>query len=155
MSTKSPYRSAPASNRQLRNGHRFSGLCGLDSADTGGLRLNVRRNTQAVMREGLQHLNDRGSITLTSGALAHSPIPGSAAISAVNTGVEGFVRAAALELPRGQRINVASPIFVTETAIAMGMDPSNTPSATTTASVYLASVEGEMTGQILDTRDYA
>lgn len=107
-----------------------------------------------LLREGVHYLNDGGSITLTSGMLAHTPMPGSAAISPVNAAVEGFVRAAALELPRGLRINAASPVFVTETAAAMGMDTSQTLSAATTAKTYLASVEGGMSGQVLDARDY-
>ena len=40
---------------------------------------------------------------------------GSAAVSLVNAGLEGFVRAAALEAPRGIRVNVVSPPWVTET----------------------------------------
>lgn len=108
-----------------------------------------------LLREGVKHLNDGGSITLTSGLLAQAPMPGSAAISPVNAAVEGFVRAAALELPRGLRVNAASPVFVTETAAAMGMDIGNTLSAATTAKTYLASVEGSMSGQVLDARNYA
>jgi hypothetical protein len=37
---------------------------------------------------------------------------------------EGFVRAAALEMPRGLRINAVSPPWVKETMIKFGMDPS-------------------------------
>src|SRR5215469_8626125 len=62
-----------------------------------------------LARIGVEYLNDKGSITLTSGILAQKPMPGSTAISLVNAGLEGFVRAAALELPRGLRINVVSP----------------------------------------------
>src|SRR5690554_6366594 len=108
-----------------------------------------------LVRVGTSYLNDGGSITLTSGILAQSPMPGSPAVSPINAAVEGFVRAAALELPRGLRINVASPAFVTETAVAMGMGSSNTFSAASTAKIYLASVEGDMTGQTLGAGDYA
>lgn len=73
-----------------------------------------------VVRYGFEHVNDGGSITTTSGVLARSPMPGSAAISLVNSGLEGFTRAAALEAPRGIRVNVVSPPWVTETLIAMG-----------------------------------
>jgi len=48
-----------------------------------------------VVRYGLANVNDGGSITVTSGVLARSPMVGSAAISLVNAGLEGFVRAAA------------------------------------------------------------
>jgi NAD(P)-dependent dehydrogenase (short-subunit alcohol dehydrogenase family) len=40
---------------------------------------------------------------------------GSAAVSLVNAGLEGFTRAAALELPRGLRANVVSPPWISET----------------------------------------
>jgi len=42
-------------------------------------------------------VRDQGSITVTSGHLAQMPMVGSAAVSLVNAGVEGFARAAALE----------------------------------------------------------
>jgi NAD(P)-dependent dehydrogenase (short-subunit alcohol dehydrogenase family) len=38
------------------------------------------------------HLHDGGSITLTTGMLAMHPMPGSASVSMVNAGLEGFVR---------------------------------------------------------------
>jgi len=133
----------------------FGALLALSDADF-ALGLDNKLMGQVnLLREGVQHLNDGGSITLTSGMLAHTPMPGSAAISPVNAAIEGFVRAAALELPRGLRVNAASPVFVTETAAAMGMDTANTLSAATTAKTYLASVEGNMSGQVLDARDYA
>jgi NAD(P)-dependent dehydrogenase (short-subunit alcohol dehydrogenase family) len=133
----------------------FGALTALSDADF-ALGMNNKFMGQVnLLREGLAFLNDGGSITLTSGVLAQFPMPGSAAISPVNAAIEGFVRAAALELPRGLRINAASPVFVTETAMAMGMDTSHSLSAASTAKVYLASVEGEMTGQTLNAPDYA
>ena len=55
-----------------------------------------------------QYLNDGGSITLTSGVDAHNPLRGCANTVTVNNGIEGFARAAAVELPRGLRINVVN-----------------------------------------------
>jgi NAD(P)-dependent dehydrogenase (short-subunit alcohol dehydrogenase family) len=63
----------------------------------------------SLARIAKAHLNDGGSITLTSGILAMQPMPGSASVSMVNAGLEGFVRAAALEIPRNVRINAVSP----------------------------------------------
>src|SRR5262249_11758311 len=77
-----------------------------------------------LVRLGFAWLADGGSFTLTSGALALSPRVGSALKSLVNAGVEGFARAAALEAPRGIRVNVVSPPLVAETLEAQGMDPS-------------------------------
>lgn len=103
-----------------------------------------------VIRHALQHVRHRGSITVTAGVLAHEPIPGSATASLVNCGLEGFARAAALEAPRGLRVNVVSPPWVTETLVKLGMDPSNGLPADDVARAYVAAVEGTETGQILD-----
>lgn len=108
-----------------------------------------------LVRIGRQFIADGGSLTLTTGVLGQEPIKGSASISMVNAGLEGFVRAAALELPRGIRVNVVSPPWVTETLVARKMDPSPGMSAARVAQAYLASVEGTMTGQTLDPRTLA
>jgi NAD(P)-dependent dehydrogenase (short-subunit alcohol dehydrogenase family) len=103
-----------------------------------------------LVRLGRPFLTDGGSFTLTSGVLGRNPMKGSASISMVNAGLEGFVRAAALELPRGLRINVVSPPWVTETLIARGMDRSIGIPADQVALAYLASVEGTVTGETID-----
>jgi len=108
-----------------------------------------------LVRLGLSAISDGGSFTLTSGVLSQHPVPGSAAISPVNAGVEAFARAAALELPRGIRVNVVSPPWVSETLEAMGRDPASGLPAAQVANAYVASVEGEMTGEVLDARVYA
>ncbi len=103
-----------------------------------------------VVRVGREHVTDRGSITLTSGILASHPSPGSAAISMVNAGVEAFARAAALEMPRGVRVNVVSPPWVTETLQALRMDPSQGTPAAVVALSYVRCVEGGATGQVIE-----
>jgi len=104
-----------------------------------------------VIRYGLAHLRDGGSITTTSGILARSPMPNGAAFSLVNCGLEGFTRAAALEAPRGIRVNVVSPPWVTETLIAMGStDLSHGLPAATVAQAYVRSVTGNETGQVIE-----
>ena len=108
-----------------------------------------------LVRIGRPFITDGGSFTLTSGVLSQEPIKGSASISMVNAGLEGFVRAAAIELPRGIRVNVVSPPWVTETLVARKMDPSQGMPAAVVAKAYLASIEGTMTGQRLDPRKLA
>ena len=99
-----------------------------------------------LVRYGFANVSDGGSFTLTSGVLAQQPMPGSGAISLVNAGLEGFTRAAALEAPRGIRVNVVSPPWVTETLIAYGMDPSMGLPAATVAKAYVRSVTGKESG---------
>ena len=108
-----------------------------------------------LVRVGLNYIRDHGSITLTSGVLAREPIPGSAAISLVNAALEGFVRAAALEMPRGIRINVVSPPWVSETLTAMGKDGSGGMPAAKVARAYVESVEGRLNGEVIDARGLA
>jgi NAD(P)-dependent dehydrogenase (short-subunit alcohol dehydrogenase family) len=106
-----------------------------------------------VVRVGSQYVRPGGSITITSGVLAGEPMPGAAAISMVNAGLEGFGRAAALELGGEKiRVNVVSPPWVTETLIAYKMDPAHGIPAADVAKAYLKSVEGDSTGQTIDAR---
>lgn len=107
-----------------------------------------------LARLALPHLRDKGSITLTSGVLAQEPMKGSAAISLVNAGLEGFARAAALEAPRGIRVNVVSPPWVNETLDAMGMKGVPGMPAAKVAAAYVESVEGSRTGEVLDARKF-
>lgn len=108
-----------------------------------------------VVRIGRRLVRDNGSITLTSGVLSREPIPGSAAIAMVNGALESFVRAAALEMQRGVRVNAVSPIFVKETMEAMRMDSAGGMSAAATAHAYKEAVEGQRNGEVLDVRDFA
>lgn len=108
-----------------------------------------------LVRKGLSRCRDGGSFTLTSGVLAREPVPGSAAISPVNAGVEAFVRAAALESPRAIRVNAVSPPWVAETLAAMGMDSSAGMPSDELAKVYVECVEGNRHGEVLDARAIA
>jgi NAD(P)-dependent dehydrogenase (short-subunit alcohol dehydrogenase family) len=102
-----------------------------------------------VVRLGFGHVQDSGSFTLTAGSLAQAPMPGSAAISLVNAGIEGFARAAALEAPRRIRVNAVSPPWVTETLQALKMDlPDGLPAAVV-ARAYVRSVTGTDSGAVL------
>jgi NAD(P)-dependent dehydrogenase (short-subunit alcohol dehydrogenase family) len=106
----------------------------------------------SLARIAKDHLNAGGSITLTSGILAMQPMQRSASVSMVNAGLEGFVRAAALEMPRKLRINAVSPPWVKETMVKLGMDPTAGLAVREVAKAYLAAVEGVQHGQILDPR---
>jgi NAD(P)-dependent dehydrogenase (short-subunit alcohol dehydrogenase family) len=95
-------------------------------------------------------VNDGGSFTLTSGIIGDEPILQGASATTVNLALEGFVRGAAIELPRGIRINVVSPTVLTEAMDAYapyfrGFEPVTGQRA---AMAYLRSVEGAQTGRV-------
>jgi NAD(P)-dependent dehydrogenase (short-subunit alcohol dehydrogenase family) len=116
-----------------------------------GLRSKLMGQVSAA-RIASDHLRDGGSITLTTGTLAMHPIRGSASVSLVNAGLEGFVRAAALEMPRRLRINAVSPPWVKETMVKLGMDPASGLAAADVAKAYVAAVEGSQQGAIIEPR---
>jgi len=103
-----------------------------------------------LLRFGLDNLNDEGSVTLTAGSLARFPEPGSASYSLVNSALEGFVRAAALDAPRGIRINVVSPPYATETLEATGADATLGLPASDIAALFVQSVTGQQTGAVIE-----
>ena len=97
-----------------------------------------------------KYLNDGGSITLTSGIVAEQPIRNGASASMVNSAVEGFARGAAIELPRGLRINVVSPTVLEESMdgygpFFIGFEPAP---AKRVALSYARSIDGAQTGQV-------
>jgi NAD(P)-dependent dehydrogenase (short-subunit alcohol dehydrogenase family) len=101
-----------------------------------------------LVRFGISKIRDKGSFTLTSGIFATNPWPGVPAIAMVNGAIESFGRAAALDLPRGIRLNVVSPPFIEETAAKMGMAGKGMITAADNAKAYAEFVEGTATGQI-------
>jgi NAD(P)-dependent dehydrogenase (short-subunit alcohol dehydrogenase family) len=132
----------------------FAALSDLSDADF-ELALNNKLMGQVnLVRLGCEYVADGGRIVLTSGMLAHEPIPGSAAISMVNGALESFAKAAALELGTKVLVNVVSPAFVKETMEMMGMDSTHGLSAADTAKAYLASIQTKESGTTLDVRDY-
>jgi len=66
---------------------------------------------------GREFANDGASFTYTSGILNRDPIRTGASAALVNGALDAFVKAAAIELPRGLRINSVSPTVLLE---AMG-----------------------------------
>lgn len=61
---------------------------------------------------GQHYIIPKGSFTLITGALTHEPQLNFANASAANGAVEGFVRAAAIELQNEIRINAVSPTVI-------------------------------------------
>lgn len=98
----------------------------------------------------LSHLRDNGSITLTTGIMNHDFVQGGSAAAMVNSAVEAFVQAAALDLPRGIRINVVSPALLDDSKekysqVCPGFEPVK---GDVVARAYRKSVYGIQTGRI-------
>ncbi|MFE0421223.1 short chain dehydrogenase [Streptomyces sp. NPDC058953] len=102
----------------------------------------------ALARRAAGRLRDGGSITLTGGTFVEPLAQGSLG-ALVNSGLEGFVRNAAAELPRGLRINVVAPGWIRETLDALGMDGSGGTPASEVARAYVEAVEGAEQGRTI------
>jgi NAD(P)-dependent dehydrogenase (short-subunit alcohol dehydrogenase family) len=74
-----------------------------------------------------RQIRDNGSFTLVSGVVGDEVTPASTVGATVNRMVEGFVKAAATELPRGVRINCVSPTVLTESVAYHDFFPGFTP----------------------------
>ena len=120
------------------------------TAESFALGLNDKLMGQVnLLLIGREFANDGASFTFTTGVLSHDPIRSGASAALVNGALDSFVRAAAIELPRGLRINSISPTVLLE---AMG---SYAPyfrgykpvPAADVALAYAKSVEGLQTGQ--------
>ena len=121
------------------------------SSDAYKVGLHVKLMGQVnFVRYAVDKINDGGSITLTAGTYSRHPEPGISALSMVNGALESFIGAVALELERGIRINIVSPPWVSESVAALGEERSEARPAAEVARVYKKSVEGDMTGEVLE-----
>lgn len=114
-----------------------------------GLRSKLMGQVNLVL-EGREVVSEGGSFTLTTGVLDRDPIVAGTSASMVNNGVNGFVMAATIELPRGLRINAVSPGVIEESMpdfepYFRGFEP--VPAARA-ALAYARSVEGAQTGRV-------
>lgn len=98
---------------------------------------------------GLEHLNDGGSFTLVTGIMMDDPIKQGASAAMVNGGIRAFVKSAAIEMPRGIRINSVSPNVLQESwdkyaDFFVGFNP---VPAERVAQAFVKSILGGQTGQ--------
>lgn len=98
---------------------------------------------------GLNHVNDGGSFTLVTGILGDDPIVQGTSSAMANGAIRAFVKSAAIEMPRGIRINCVSPNVLQESWDAyadyfVGFEP---VPASRVATAFQKSIEGKQTGQ--------
>ncbi len=99
---------------------------------------------------GQHYINPKGSFTLITGALTHDPQKNFANASAANAAVEGFVRAAAIELQNGIRINAVSPTVIEASPQYFPFFPGELPVTMKQLEFgFRKSVFGANTGQVI------
>ncbi|WP_455893838.1 short chain dehydrogenase [Pseudomonas palmensis] len=124
----------------------------LDELDEQGFALGLNDKLMGqvnLLLIGREFINDGGSFTFTTGVTSQDPIRTGTSASLVNGAIDAFVRAAAIELPRGLRVNAISPTVLLEAMpdyapYFRGFKP--VPAADV-ALAYAKSVEGLQTGQ--------
>jgi NAD(P)-dependent dehydrogenase (short-subunit alcohol dehydrogenase family) len=99
---------------------------------------------------GQHYINPKGSFTLITGALTSEPQRNFANASAANGAVEGFVRAAAIELDKGIRINAVSPTVIEDSPQYFPYFPGEIPTTMQQLEYgFRKSLFGAHTGQII------
>ncbi len=99
---------------------------------------------------GQHYINSKGSFTLITGALTYEPQLHFANASAANGAVEAFVRAAAIELENGIRINAVSPTVVENSPQYFPFFPGDIPVTMKQLEYgFRKSVFGAITGQVI------
>lgn len=115
-----------------------------------GLKNKVMGQVNVVLA-GLSHVKDAGSFTLTSGVLDRDPIRMGTGAATANGALGGFVVGAAVEMPRGLRINVVSPglLQVSEERYGSFFPGHERVSSERVGRAHAKSVEGAITGQVI------
>lgn len=99
---------------------------------------------------GQHYIQPNGSFTLITGVLSDDPVKNSVNLASINSAVNGFVKAAALELINGVRINAVSPGVVEDSPQLFSLFPGHRPvSMERVVYAYRKSVLGHITGQII------
>lgn len=128
-------------------------FAGLEQLDQSSFSLGIASKLMGqvnVTLAALPHVRPGGSITLTTGALSRTPTPGSTPAALVNGAIDSFVRALALEIDDGRRLNSVSPGWITETLLEFGMDTEGGVPASKVADLYIRALESDEHGQVLE-----
>ncbi len=101
---------------------------------------------------GREFITDKGSFTLSTGVLDHDPIAMGNSASMVNGALNAFAMAAAIELPRGLRINTVSASVIEEALEGYGpfFRGFEAVPAAKAARAFSKSVEGLRTGHVFE-----
>ena len=101
-----------------------------------------------LVRYAGDSVNAGGVFTITTGVLAHNPNAATVMLTMINRALEAFVEAAALDMPKNQRLNAVCPPMAKETAEKMGWGPGGVPAAEI-AQYYVQSLESNLIGALI------
>jgi NAD(P)-dependent dehydrogenase (short-subunit alcohol dehydrogenase family) len=102
-----------------------------------------------LVRAGVDFVQDNASFTLMTGVLARDPILTGSVAALANGAIESFTLAAAIDLPRGIRINTVSPnVLVEASSYHAAFAGFHQVKAVDVADAYVKSALGKQTGQI-------
>jgi NAD(P)-dependent dehydrogenase (short-subunit alcohol dehydrogenase family) len=138
------------------NGHRVilagrtSGDVHVDLTSHSSMRAKFYGQADLVLT-GQHHCNSGASFTLTSGVFADEPWRGVTGGGVISGALHGFVLSAAIELPRGMRINVVSPTKIEDSVDVFddqfpGMRP---VSMDQLVEHYMHCIRGDDTGRVI------
>ncbi|OEK04986.1 short chain dehydrogenase [Roseivirga misakiensis] len=104
-----------------------------------------------LVRIGKDYLKPNASFTLSTGVLADDPVVMTTSAAMVNGAIHSFVKAAALEMENGQRINVVCSGLVEDSKEKYedyfpGHDPVPMPKV---VNAYVKSIMGKNNGEII------
>ncbi|WP_300057124.1 short chain dehydrogenase [uncultured Roseobacter sp.] len=121
-----------------------------DASFRTGLDTKVMGQVNLVL-EGLSRIADGGSFTLTSGVLDRDPIVTGVGAATANGALAGFVTGAAIEMPRGLRVNVVSPglLEASEARYGAFFPGHERVSSARVGRAFAKCVEGAITGQVV------
>lgn len=105
-----------------------------------------------LVLEGIPFIREKGSFTLVSGIVGEEPIATGTAAATVNGALEAFVRAAALELPKGLRINIVSPTWLDDSPFGPYFPGFLPVTGEVTAQAFKRSIMGIQNGAVIKAR---
>lgn len=104
----------------------------LDSLTDDEIRLGINNKLMGqvnLVRIARKSMKENGVIVLTTGILAQNPNPYSSMLTMINRGLEGFVEAASLDMPKSQKLHAVSPPMARETAEKLGWGQGGVPTS--------------------------
>lgn len=105
-----------------------------------------------LVLEGIPFIREKGSFTLVSGIVGEESIVTGTAAATVNGALEAFVKAAALEMPKGLRINIVTPTWLADSPFGPYFPGFLPVEGAVVAQAFKKSVMGILNGSVIKAR---